>query len=168
MKLIAGIGSRETPPHILKEMFTIGDFCRSNKIYIRSGHAAGADSAFEEGAQEYCIAYLPWITFQSDTVSEAKRYTPTDQEFIALESHAALYHPAWNRLSSSVKKLMARNSAQILGKNLDRPVECWTSDGEASGGTGQALRIAKALDIPIFNMFHKKYSTAALVTPLLK
>ena len=34
---------------------------------------------------------------------------------------------------------------QVLGVSLDSPAEfvlCWTADGEASGGTGQALRIA--------------------------
>ncbi|NMA16004.1 MAG: hypothetical protein GX935_02005, partial [Erysipelotrichia bacterium] len=28
---------------------------------------------------------------------------------------------------------------------------CWTKNGSGSGGTGQAIRIAKAYDIPIFD-----------------
>lgn len=50
---------------------------------------------------------------------------------------------------------MSRNSYQVLEKDLNTPVEfvlCWTKDGKASGGTGQAMRIAKDKNIPIFNL----------------
>ena len=32
-------------------------------------------------------------------------------------------------------------------------VVCWTRDGKASGGTGQAMRFAEYLEIPIFNLY---------------
>ncbi len=44
---------------------------------------------------------------------------------------------------------------QVLGSDLETPVSfvvCWTIGGKISGGTGQALRIAKDLGIPIFNL----------------
>ena len=50
---------------------------------------------------------------------------------------------------------MARNSYQVLGRNLDDPVEfviCWTPGGSGSGGTGQAIRIAKDYQIPVFDL----------------
>jgi hypothetical protein len=50
---------------------------------------------------------------------------------------------------------MNRNAMQILGEDGNTPVEmvvCWTKDGKASGGTGQALRIAEYYSIPIFNL----------------
>jgi hypothetical protein len=70
------------------------------------------------------------------------------------------YHPKSSALSDAGWKFMSRNSYQVLGKDLKTPVEfvlCWTKDGTASGGTGQALRIAKDHNIPIFN-FYNGYS----------
>jgi hypothetical protein len=56
------------------------------------------------------------------------------------------------------KKLMARNMYQVLGQDLETPtsfIVCWTKDGKASGGTGQALRVAKKYNIPIFNLYNE-------------
>jgi len=71
---------------------------------------------------------------------------------------AAKYHPRWNTLKSTVKLLMARNTHQILGQDLrtlSNFVVCWTADGKNSGGTGQALRLAVACKIPIYNLHNK-------------
>ena len=51
---------------------------------------------------------------------------------------------------------MARNCHQVLGQDLKTPVDfivCWTKDGGESGGTGQALRIARDLNIPVYNLY---------------
>jgi len=43
----------------------------------------------------------------------------------------------------------------LFGKDLNTPVEfivCWTKSGKVTGGTGQALRIAKYYDIKVYNM----------------
>ena len=57
-------------------------------------------------------------------------------------------------------KLMARNYFQMFGtQEVARPVNavvCWTPNGNGSGGTGQALRMAKPRMIPIFDLGHKK------------
>jgi peptidoglycan/xylan/chitin deacetylase (PgdA/CDA1 family) len=74
---------------------------------------------------------------------------PTNDAYVIAEK----YHPAWTRCSPGAKKLHARNSHQILGKDLQTPcdfVVCW-SDG--SGGTEQALRIAKDYNVPIYNFY---------------
>ena len=47
---------------------------------------------------------------------------------------------------------------QVLGEDLQTPtsfIVCWTKDGKASGGTGQALRVAKKYDIPVFNLYNE-------------
>jgi hypothetical protein len=44
----------------------------------------------------------------------------------------------------------------VLGWDLSAPVDfivCWTKDGKASGGTGQALRLAEDRGIVIENLF---------------
>lgn len=71
------------------------------------------------------------------------------------EQYSGPFHPAWDRCSQYAKNLHARNAAIILGKGLDDPVKfvvCWTKDGKATGGTGQGIRIAESLCIPVFNL----------------
>jgi len=162
---IAGIGSRETPPNILAEMVKMGRWCRDNYIQLRSGHAPGADQAFESGAAHFCTAYLPWSSFEEHATKTGARLV-TPNNWTELMLHAREFHPAWDRLGDGARKLMARNSAQVLGLDLKSPVQavvCWTADGRPTGGTGQALRIAAANNIPIFNMFFEQYSTEELV-----
>ena len=72
--------------------------------------------------------------------------------------HAAKFHPAWNKLNLIAKKLHGRNSMIIMGEKLDNPVDfvlCYTTDGKASGGTGQGIRIANYYNIPVFNLYKK-------------
>jgi hypothetical protein len=148
MLYYAGIGSRETPPEILLRM-TKGAAWLSSKGYtLRSGGAPGADSAFEAGAESKEI-YLPWRGFNGNP---SPLYTITPE---ALKI-AAEHHPAWDHCSSAAQKLHARNVHQILGKDLKTPVHfvlAWTKDGGATGGTGQAIRIARRCEIPVFNFY---------------
>jgi hypothetical protein len=159
MKYYAGIGSRITPILIQDKMKELGYLLAKQDYILRSGGAPGADSAFEEG----CILangekeiYLPWKGFN-------KNLSPLYD--ISEDAHqlAKKFHPAWNRLKVPAKLLMARNGYQVLGKNLDTPVEflvCYTSDGcdshksrtSDTGGTGQAISIANHFDIPIYNL----------------
>lgn len=150
MKFYAGIGSRETPLSIKPQIERVVMYLNSREYILRSGGAPGADTFFEEYADKKEI-FLPWRGF-NDNLSEL--YIPTIEAFEMAEK----YHPGWFSLSSGAKKLMARNCNQVLGEDLNTPVEfivCWTRDGKASGGTGQALRIAEDLKIPIYNLYHK-------------
>jgi hypothetical protein len=66
---------------------------------------------------------------------------------------------------------MGRNAYQVLGMDLKTKSDflvCWTVSGATdlssneiirnSGGTGQAMRIAKAYGIPFFNLKDKSFS----------
>lgn len=176
---IAGIGSRETPKHILSEMVKIGEWIASVKGRVYSGHADGADWAFEQGAQSRCIAFIPWRNFNTHLTSNATLIIPPVTQ--KAKEITKQYHPAFHRLSEGALKLHCRNAYQILGseigpcqnsygQNLPRvqAVVCWTSDGEASGGTGQAIRIAQDNNIPILNMHSDDYNTAEKVIDVLK
>lgn len=158
--IFCGIGSRETPSHILDEMFKFGEWVRKQNHTIRSGHAPGADWAFEQGSQERCIAYLPWETFNKDLQSKSHKVVIADQQ--DYEQYTKKFHPNISALSQGAIRLMNRNVCQVLGVNLNKPADfiiCWTKDGKDSGGTGQALRIGKSMNIPILNMFYDKYNT---------
>lgn len=155
-KYYAGIGSRETPEDILLLMKKIAIRLSEMGYTLRSGHAGGADLAFESGATKAEI-WLPWESFNKQHPrldSHIHRVLdPRDQE--ALDS-VARFHPMERKLPSAVQKLMARNYRQIVG-GVNSPkdsefVICWTKDGKFSGGTGQALRISESRKIKIYNL----------------
>jgi len=155
-----GIGSRKTPKHILDVMVDIARELEQRLYCLRSGGAEGADMAFESGVRsEYWKEiYLPWPGFNGH---DSTLHTPEPLAF----DIAARFHPAWGALSPAMRKLMARNVHQVLGVKLSinspsKFVVCWTPDGaetmqrtsRATGGTGQAIRIASANTIPVFNL----------------
>lgn len=148
----AGIGSRETPESILNLMKQMGAHLAKIGVVLRSGGAEGADQAFEEGCDSVNglkEIYLPWKNFQNSHSKLIVGPPGTKAYEIAEE-----YHPYWANLSDGVKKLQARNSHQVLGEDLatlSNFVICYTAKGKGKGGTGQAIRIAKAHNIPIFD-----------------
>lgn len=134
----AGVGSRETPLPVCAAMTGIAKMLYADGWWLASGGAKRADQAFEAGAGEHKQIFRP-------------RHVST-----AAHDLAEKFHPAWDRCSPIAKALHARNGLIMLGPALDSPVNfavCWTPDGRASGGTGQALRIAAAYDIPVFNLY---------------
>lgn len=157
MKYYLGIGSRKTPEQIKLIIQKIAWHLADDGWILRSGGADGADLAFEYGAGDGAKEiFLPWKGFNKNP---SPLYKIPEQAF----EISALHHPGWRHLKPPVKNLMARNAQQVLGKNLDTPVEfviCWTPDGctkgkdrtKATGGTGQAIAIASSLNIPVFNL----------------
>lgn len=143
----AGIGSRSTPPDVLEMMRLIASTLGRAGWTLRTGGAEGADTAFADGAR---AAGAPIELYRPHHVTPAAWKLAED------------YHPAWHRLSGAAKGLIARNGYQVLGAGLNDPskrVICWTPDGvetgattRATGGTGQAIRIAAAYGIPISNL----------------
>lgn len=153
MKIYAGIGSRDTPIDIQNLMTRVAIALANDNWILRSGGADGADTAFEIGAKAKEI-YLPWNGFngrQADGISYL--LVPEGDE---VREFVYDYHPAGLYLKPGPFKLMVRNTYQVLGADLDTPADaviCWTSGGKASGGTGQALRIAKDYKIKIVNLY---------------
>lgn len=130
--------------------------CRG--FLLRSGAADGADSAFEQGCMDaggMSEIWLPWPGFNSH--ADTGLY-PSDGHI----EMAKKLHPAWERLTRGPRSLHARNVGQILGADLNSPVDfviAWTPDGCESvkertrdtGGTGTAIALADELGIPVFN-----------------
>jgi len=156
----AGIGSRETPKEILSLMEVVAENLGSRGWTLRTGGAPGADTAFFDGANmesaHLIELYLPWDGFNDFRYAECwsrlyVNYTPSPEAFAMAEK----YHSSYRYLKQGAKKLMARNSHQIFGPDMNDPVDCvicWTEGGKLKGGTAQALRIAIDHDIPIFNL----------------
>jgi hypothetical protein len=151
MKYYTGIGSRSTPLDIQDTFTMIAKFLAIKGYTLRSGGAKGADQSFERGCDILNASkeiYLPWKNFEG-----------SNSDLIVTDSRAfeiaKCFHGGWDRLSDGGKKLQARNTHQVLGKDLITRSEfviCWTPGASGSGGTGQAIRIAKYYNVPIYDV----------------
>ena len=123
---------------------------------LRSGAAAGADSAFESGAERAGgprEIWLPWDGFNGRTIDGATRI---GRNTARNRDRARQCHPAWHTLSDGAQKLMVRNVHQVLGPEPGSSppadvVLCWTPNGAAGGGTGLAVRLARH-GIPVVDL----------------
>lgn len=166
-KVYAGIGSRRTPPEVQEVMAHLAGLLGQAGWTLRSGRAIGADSAFETGARNVrgsCEIYLP-NKHNHTSIGQNTREHPepwdhtryideVEGSVLGCKIIARLLHPNGKNLSPNALELHARNTYQIIGQDLNTPVQfvvCWTEGGRGEGGTGQALRLAKMLNIPILD-----------------
>jgi hypothetical protein len=155
MKIYTGIGSRQTPSETIKLIHSISKKMNEMNFLLRSGGADGADSAFEEFSTNKEI-YLPWDGFNGRN-HDGESYFDYLQcpAWSLAKTSVDAFHPKPESLSAAGRRLMARNSMQIFGRDYKTPtnvVICWTKGGKDVGGTSQALRIARSAGIPILNL----------------
>lgn len=144
----AGIGSRKTPFDRKGLIAEIAQKLESRGYTLRSGGAPGADSYFEEACTRSQI-FLPWVGFNGSSKTEFP--SPTD-DAIAM-AHEVI--DGYTNRTPRGRLLLARNMHQVLGPNLDEPVEfvvCWTPGGTTMGGTAHAIRLARHYKIPVYNL----------------
>jgi hypothetical protein len=154
-KAYAGVGARKTPTEICEQMTIMAAALEDFGLVLRSGGAEGADMAFERGVKDPANKeiYLPWPGFNAH--SEEGVVWASEQRVLEARKIAAKAHPLWDRLSGTQQHFHIRNVFQVLGRDLNDPVSCvicWTEGGKHGGGTGQAIRIAQAYSVPIFDM----------------
>jgi hypothetical protein len=162
----AGIGSRDTPAAVLRDIEAIAERFAGQGRILRTGASPGADQAFYRGARAgggEVELYLPCPGFQADSWRDGDqgRQTVLERPSEAACELAARFHPGWAGLDACERLLLARDGHEVLGAGLDRPasfVVCWTADGTRDGsgcgadGTRQALRIAHHHGVPVFNL----------------
>lgn len=155
----AGIGSRSSPADVLDLMGQIATKLGCMGWRLRSGGASGADSAFERRAFGADI-FLPWPGFNDRRDGALNSPSPRAFEI------AAWFHPGWAHLGRGSQALHARNVHQVLGADCKSPaafVLCWTPDGAVekttskTGGTGQAIRIANAYGVRVWNLQREEH-----------
>jgi hypothetical protein len=163
----AGIGSRETPTDVLKLMTEASKYLDSIGYTLQTGFTfkdketgldeEGADKAFSDGSKNKILFGPSGIrrTVNGNTSLE------TYDNNVSKISEAVVkeIHPAPDRLTPGGLKLMARNTNQIFGKNLDSTVDFVLFYAEETdnplrpkGGTGQAVEMARRKGIPTINM----------------
>lgn len=152
-KPYAGIGSRDTPKHILNEMTALSTQLEELGFILRTGGALGADSAFLDGIQnpnKSVELYLPWQGYND---YESPWHTVPK---VSIQM-ASRFHPNWDACKQGVQKLHGRNCNIILGPDVRNPmpvdfVICYTKDAKATGGTGMAINVADYALIPVFDL----------------
>lgn len=161
----AGIGSRSISP---AESEKIRDFAAELarlEFVVYSGNAEGSDVAFQQGSDGKCTLFLPWLTFNQQVFDPAKlgaclgHYDVGDTPLGRISVQR--YHPRPASLSQGARRMMCRNYHQVAG--YDAPGVVWPpasfvvccADSTAAGvagGTGQAVRIAADLGVPVWNI----------------
>jgi hypothetical protein len=159
----AGIGSRQAPPLQVARIERLAQVLARHGWTLRTGLAEGADQAFYRGAhggRGRVELYLPWPSFNHEALEHRKDVALWEPSGEA-RAVAARFHDGWERLSAGARALHARNSHQVLGRDLQTPaglIICWTRDASrngldpGTGGTGQALRIAAGYGVPVLNI----------------
>ena len=175
MRYYTGVGSRETPEHLLKLIEQVAYWLAGRGYTGRSGSAVGADSAFEQGFNRYEVvngvsdrvsfeAYLPWGGFSDIREDSTHIVTPNLPNYNEAVEIASTIHPAWNRLSRGAKALHTRNVYQVLGLDLNTPSNvlfCYAQPTYnkhkeltgVKGGTNTAIQLAMKHNIPIYNFY---------------
>lgn len=179
----AGIGSRNISSEISRVKMEFAYCMTIMGLKLYSGGADGSDTSYEVGAKaaydelsklhpehynsgEYQHAmtiFLPWSGFNGRCSGNG--YTSVIHS--GAEKLTRSYHKGWDYLSQGAKKMMERNSMQVLSDTLNSPVRfvsAFTSDGvktgaetsSKTGGTGQAIRIASDYGVPVYNMGNSK------------
>jgi hypothetical protein len=153
-----GIGSRDIPYEIANIAESIAYKMAKLGYTLRSGAARGSDYHFEVGcdsANGQKEIFLPEKGFQGHSSEYYVENWPQYEH--ALELAEFYYGVGWKSITEWAKNAHTRNVAQVLGWTLENPsqfVFCYTSNGKKKGGTAQAMRVAEAFDVPIFNLYY--------------
>lgn len=177
MTAYTGIGSRETPAEVVGVMEDAAYRLARMGFVLRSGKAAGADAAFQRGAQRHegakCEIFIPWRGFTggdgliSDwdiTLDAVDRQFPEHAEM--RRDWVKEVHGGWERLSQGARKLHERNVHQLFGADLGNAYlnqskfvlyyALETKKGDPKGGTATAVNLAKKQGIRTLNLLHDK------------
>lgn len=133
-----GIGSRNAPQAALVQCSYLAGLLERLGFILRSGGAAGIDTAFEMGVK---LAVNKEILRSKHSTTEA-------------ELEASHIHPRWDLCNEYARKLHGRNVQLVLGKDLQTHssfVICWTLSPDM-GGTRTGIVVAKEASIPVFNL----------------
>lgn len=157
-KKYAGIGPRfDIPSSIYSRALHVSIELAKLDYTLRSGAADGMDSIFEEGCDFMGGKKEIFLPEKGFNGHPSKFYVEKWDLIDEARKLAEKYHPNWKACNTFAKNAHTRNMAQVLGWTLDDPVDfvvCYTHNGLKKGGTAQAMRVAEAMRIPIYNLYY--------------
>ena len=166
MRHYAGIGSRETPLKVLKQMEKIATFLAERGFILRSGGAKGADTSFERGCDHARGIKQIWRVNQTSF--------PFPEWATNKASDVCWEYPLEKMKGQSIA-LITRNMYQVFGDSEEQqtPVEFvvyWSPEDPlekgSKGGTRYAVRSAHQAGIPTYNLRTQKEEFARLLSTL--
>jgi len=147
---IAVIGTRRPTEETAGLCRKISAAFRDAGWELVTGNAQGIDSiarnTWSETRPERVTLVLPWASYNRDKAHPANKVLVFDSHPDWLAS-VKLYHPAYEQLSETETKLHARNYGIIFCSDV---VVAFPKDEKESGGTGQGIRVARALGKRLF------------------
>jgi len=154
-KTYAGIGTRATTPADRELLFDTAAWLAKRDWHLFTGAAVGADQAFAEGALSVggkVTLCLPWPSYEWKWV---KAHPTWDVQIVGPYHDLAwdsvdLYHPNASQLKDSVRSLHARNYLIVDDRKFIIALPKLGPQG--LGGTGQGIRVAEGLGIPIIRL----------------
>lgn len=171
--IVTGIGTRRPSNRLYTAGSIIGYHLGENGVRLRSGGAKGMDVAFEEGfdlASEDKEIWLPKLggPIRGKPVEGKHHYQ--DYEAFKWAGDFLKYHGIvkdLSKLDEYIQRLFARNVFQITGYQCGSVNESLFSDhviyaaeeddrGTIQGGTRIAVYLARALDIPCYNLMDER------------
>lgn len=171
--IVTGIGTRRPPARLYTAGNIIGHHLGENDIRFRSGGALGMDIAFEEGFDLVSEDKEIWLPKLGSPIRgkrvEGKHHYQDYEAFkwaCALLKHHGIVKDITS-LDEYVQRLFARNVFQITGYQCGSIDEGLFSDhviyaaeeddrGVIQGGTRIAVYLARALDIPCYNLMDER------------
>lgn len=122
-------------------------------VEVATGNADGIDNAAVTGACQInprkLWVYLPWATYNSQYIEDYPEIHVLTYLSKAALTSVDIFHPYAKKLTEGARKLHARNYGIIKEPTVDAVIAC---PSEKGGGTAQGMRIAKAFDIPLFDI----------------
>lgn len=147
---IAVIGTRRPTEETAGLCRKISAAFRDAGWELVTGNAKGIDSIARDTWNRTCpervTLVLPWLGYNREKIHLANRVVVYSGQGKWYES-VRQYHPAFDRLTDYEVKLHARNYGII---ELADAVIAFPEDGKESGGTGQGIRVARALKKRLF------------------
>jgi len=149
--VVAIIGTRN-PDHRQerKARFLSYQLSHNYGCIISTGAAYGIDEAAMNGADPGMLKlYLPWSSYNREIIPDhAKIVVASESLHPQWYASVVQYHPAASRLKPGARSLHARNYGIL--EHADLVIAFPGEDG--GGGTGQGIRIAQGLRIPVMQL----------------
>lgn len=147
-------GPRDAPASALSKMISFIEELETLGYTLRNGGRDGAEDLFEKSVKRKEI-HLPWKGF----LDKDSKFTFTTD---AARILASRFHPSYDNLKPVIQTFLATDVRMVMGKDLRSPalfLMVWSEDGAETliektartGNAGQAISVACALKIPIFN-----------------
>ncbi len=160
-KKVACVGPRKgVPGDIVRLMEDIGYYLVRKGYCVASGNAELSDQAYARGANRYSpsrvVLYLPWKNYNASAIHEGNKLIihTLDTTGGQWMHTARKIHPAYDRLSPGVKKLIDRNVG-ILDEA--KQMIYWRDEtGPERGGTYFDTLVAGRANIRMINLWRSK------------